>query len=188
MRVKNMRTLIVIDMQNDFITGSLGTKEAEAIVPKVVKKIKEAEAICFTADSHEEDYLETQEGKMLPIKHCIKGTDGWKLHPDIEKAVVAKRESGSIPREFLKNTFGSLDLANDMKYWYDKIASGTGKEFEVELVGLCTDICVASNALLLKATVPEMKIYVDSACCAGTTPEKHEAALKTMESCQIIIE
>ena len=179
-----MRTLIVIDMQNDFITGSLGSKEAEAIVPKVVRKISEAEEVRYTLDTHDISYLESQEGRLLPVEHCIRGTKGHELHTEIKKEIKDRK---SIPGEYVKYTFGSVDLANDMAHLYQKYQNQR-IDLEVELVGLCTDICVVSNALLLKAFVPEMKIYVDSQCCAGTTPEKHEAALKTMESCQIIIE
>ena len=164
--------LLVIDMQNDFIDGALGTPEAKAIVPAVKEKIGTypSDAVYATLDTHEPDYLSTQEGRKLPVEHCIRGTAGWQLHPEIAGLIVA----GHI---YEKPTFGSLSLANDLS----KI---TDLE-EIEIVGLCTDICVVSNALLLKATMPEVRITVDAACCAGVTPEKHKAALETMRSCQI---
>lgn len=165
------RLLIVVDMQNDFIDGSLGTKEALAIIPNVKKKIEEYEAngydIFFTLDTHEENYLETQEGKNLPVVHCIRGTDGWELTGALKK-FKGKR--------FEKTTFGSADLAEYIK----------DKEYDsIELIGLCTDICVISNALLIKAFLPETPVRVDGTCCAGVTPESHENALKAMKVCQI---
>lgn len=166
------KALLVIDMQNDFIDGALGTQEAEAIVPAVKEKLRtySVDAIYATMDTHEPDYLSTQEGRKLPVEHCIRGTAGWQLNPEIAGLIAA----GHI---YEKPTFGSLSLANDL----EKI---TDLE-EIEIVGLCTDICVVSNALLLKATMPEVRITVDAACCAGVTPEKHKAALETMRSCQI---
>ncbi len=163
------KTLIVVDMQNDFITGPLGTKEAQAIVGNVKKKIEEYAArkdeIIFTRDTHSDNYLETNEGKHLPVIHCIEGTEGWQIVDGLEV-----RDSMRID----KHTFG----------W-----TGWGQMFfeEVELVGVCTDICVVSNALILKAFFPEASITVDATCCAGVTPETHEAALTTMEQCQIKI-
>lgn len=171
------KILIVIDMQNDFIDGSLGTREAQAIVPAVIEKIRAypKENVYATRDTHSENYLETQEGKYLPVKHCIKKTHGWKLQKDIAPLI----EQNHI---FNKPSFGSVDLAMAMQK-----AAGKQK-IEIELVGLCTDICVVSNALLLKAFMPEVKISVDARCCAGVTPAKHEAALETMHSCQIQVE
>lgn len=172
------RYLIVIDMQNDFVTGTLGTKEAEAAADNTIRKIKEFQGkILFTQDTHEEDYLDTQEGKMLPVKHCIRGTAGWRLIPELEAA----QKQGGNP-VFEKNTFGSVELAQFLleKYQEKMIES-------VELVGLCTDICVISNALLIKAHMPELPIVVDASCCAGVSPDKHHAALQTMESCQILL-
>ena len=164
-----MKTLIVIDMQNDFVTGSLGTKEAQAIVPNVKRKIQEyvdrGDQIIFTRDTHDTDYLETQEGKMLPVEHCIYPSKGWDIVDGID-----------IPHypHINKRSFG----------W--KLWNGFGFDFEeVELIGVCSDICVISNALILKAQFPEVKITVDASCCAGVTPELHEAALKVMRSCQI---
>ena len=161
-------------MQNDFIDAALGTKEAVSIVEAVKDKIRSyaPENVIATMDTHGENYMETQEGKYLPVPHCIKGSEGWKIRSDI----AALLEGAKI---YEKPTFGSTALAADLKE-----LSGR-EEIELELVGLCTDICVASNALLLKAFMPEVKISVDAACCAGVTPDKHLAALETMQSCQI---
>ncbi len=168
------KILVVIDMQNDFIDAALGTGEAVAIVEKVKEKIRSYPAgdVIATMDTHGENYMETQEGKNLPVVHCVRGTDGWQIRPDIAELLTEARI-------YEKPTFGSTDLARDLKELSEK------EEIELELIGLCTDICVVSNALLLKAAMPEVKISVDSACCAGVTPEKHEAALETMRSCQI---
>ena len=168
------KLLIVIDMQNDFIDAALGTKEAVSIVDPVKEKIRSypAEDVIATMDTHGENYMDTQEGKYLPVPHCIRGTEGWKIRPDIEELLKGAKI-------YEKPTFGSMKMAADLKALSEK------EEIELELIGLCTDICVASNALLLKAAMPEVKITVDAACCAGVTPEKHEAALETMRSCQI---
>ena len=168
------KILVVIDMQNDFIDGSLGTPEAEAIVDNVVAKIGEYDASCVfaTRDTHAPDYLETQEGKFLPVEHCIEGTHGWEIN---DKVVEALGDATVID----KPTFGSTGLA-----WILADMEETD-DIEIEIVGLCTDICVVSNALLLKAYMPEVPIKVDPSCCAGVTPEKHLAALETMRSCQI---
>ena len=176
MEEKTMKKiLVVVDMQNDFVDGALGSKEAVAIVPAVVKKINEFDGDIFvTYDTHFENYMDTAEGKKLPVPHCIKGTDGWELNGEVMKALDAKEFT---PVE--KKTFGSVDLPA-------LIREAVGNdEFVVEVIGLCTDICVVSNALIIKANFPEVPIAVDSACCAGVTPEKHEAALETMRSCQI---
>ena len=169
------KVLIVVDMQNDFIDGSLGTPEAVSIVENVKAKIRSypPEAVIATMDTHGPDYLSTQEGRSLPVEHCIKGTDGWRIRPDI--AVLL---DGAVTVE--KPTFGSMELAKRLTAMPDLE--------EIELIGLCTDICVVSNALLLKAAAPEVRISVDPACCAGVTPEKHRAALETMRSCQIALE
>ena len=169
------KVLVVVDMQKDFVDGALGSKEAVAIVPAVVKKIKEFDGDIFvTYDTHYENYMETAEGKKLPVPHCIKGTDGWDLNADVMKSLAGKKY---IPVE--KVTFGSVNLPGLIK-------EAVGKdEFTVEVIGLCTDICVVSNALIIKANFPETPVFVDAACCAGVTPEKHEAALETMRSCQI---
>ena len=169
------RFLVVVDMQNDFVDGALGSEQAAAIVPAAVKKISSFDGDIFvTLDTHFEDYLQTAEGKKLPVAHCIKGTNGWRLNKDI-KAVLDEKDFTEVE----KNTFGSVNLPGLIKK-----AAGE-EDFSIELIGLCTDICVVSNALLLKASFPEAPISVDSACCAGVTNEKHEAALETMRSCQI---
>lgn len=171
------RFLIVVDMQKDFVDGALGTNEAVAIVPAVAEKIKNWDGGIFvTYDTHFENYMETNEGKHLPVPHCIKGTDGWKLDKAVDKALEGKNYTAVE-----KNTFGSVKLPGLL----EKAAGG--EDFEVELIGLCTDICVVSNALLIKANYPEKEIAVDKACCAGVTPQAHEAALNTMASCQITI-
>ena len=172
------KLLVVVDFQNDFIDGSLGTSEAVEIVPNVVNKINDWDGdIAFTADTHGENYLETNEGKHLPVVHCVQNTDGWELRAEVAKAVKEKMDAKVFQGvSFLKDTFGSLDLMNYI--------SAIGYEY-VEFVGLCTDICVASNAIMAKAFLPEAQIVVDPSCCAGVTPEKHDAALETMRSCQI---
>ena len=201
---KGKHYLIVVDMQKDFIDGSLGTEEAQSIVEKVKAKILSypKERVYATLDTHGEDYLSTQEGKMLPVPHCIKGTEGWGLHPMLKELI--------LPDHFFeKGSFGSLQLAESMRTLFTKqvieeatMAKNTGNikdtveirgdaeigaypDFTIELVGLCTDICVVSNALLLKAFLPEIPISVDSSCCAGVTKEKHLAALETLRSCQV---
>ena len=171
------KILLVIDMQKDFIDGSLGTKEAQEIISNVINKIKkyDKQNIYATKDTHFDDkYLQTQEGINLPVKHCIKGTEGIEIYEGIKELI----ESKNI---FEKYTFGSIDLANFMKNLYEK---ENGK-IEVEIIGLCTDICVITNVLLLKTYIPELKISLDKTCCAGVTKEKHEAALETIKSCQI---
>lgn len=178
------KILIVVDMQNDFITGSLGTKEAIGIVPKVLKKIREYDIndIYVTRDTHQADYLSTNEGRHLPVEHCIENSWGWELQDDVKNAV-----KGAVIVD--KPTFGSTELSAMLSRVYDELpasANGT-KELSIELIGLCTDICVVSNALLLKAQMPEITIRVDRNCCAGVTPESHEAALTTMRMCQIEI-
>lgn len=169
------KILIVIDMQNDFIDGALGTAEAVGIVENVKRKIRSYPPgdVIATMDTHGEDYLQTQEGKNLPVTHCVRGSEGWQLRPDIAELL-----SGQI---YEKPTFGSVRLATDLK---ERLAR---EPFELELVGLCTDICVVSNALLLKAMMPEVSISVDASCCAGVTVETHRAALQTMKTCQIKI-
>lgn len=170
------KILVVIDMQKDFIDGALGTKEAQEIVGNVVRKIGtyESKDIYATRDTHQGNYLETSEGKKLPVEHCIEGSEGWEINADVAAALG----SAVIIN---KPTFGSIVLADLLQEENDK------EELEIELVGLCTDICVVSNALLLKAAMPEINISVDASCCAGVTPESHEAALKTMQMCQITV-
>ncbi len=169
------KTLIVIDMQKDFVYGVLGTKEAQSIVSDVKNKISEymeaENEIIFTRDTHFDNYLSTNEGKYLPVTHCIKDTDGWQV---IDELDIPECEHIDKPN------FGWINWSID--------SLGNKREFnEIELVGVCTDICVVSNALILKATFPEINISVDSSCCAGVTPELHLSALDTMRSCQINI-
>ncbi len=166
--------LIVVDMQNDFVDGSLGTPEAQAIVPAVAERIRGWDGeIVVTFDTHGEDYMQTQEGSRLPVPHCIRDTDGWRLAPAVEEAL-----KGKAYRALCKGSFGSRDLPEVVR----EIAGD--EPFTADFVGLCTDICVVSNALLLKAFYPEMPMRVESALCAGVTPGKHEAALETLRSCQ----
>ena len=163
------KTLIVVDMQNDFIDMALGTKEAVAIVPKVKEKIQEyvqnGDEIIFTRDTHGDNYLQTPEGKQLPVEHCIKGTKGWQIAEGlyIEGCKIIDKPNFGWP------------------HWNEEHLE------DVEIIGLCTDICVVSNALIIKATFPDINVKVDSNCCAGVTVETHEAALKTMKMCQIEI-
>lgn len=166
--------LVVVDMQNDFVDGVLGSKEAQAIVPKVVEKVKNWDGnVIFTKDTHSADYLKTQEGKKLPVPHCIVETEGWEiiseLKPYVDKCLVYEKPS-----------FGSVDLAKDM-YDFDEWFHLNS----ITLIGLCTDICVISNAMILKAHLPEVNIIVDASCCAGVTPESHKNALEAMKACQI---
>ncbi len=169
------KILIVVDMQNDFIDGALGTAEAVAIVNNAVEKIRGFEGAIFaTFDTHFENYMETAEGRKLPVPHCIKGTNGWELNEKIAEALAEKNFT-----QVEKLTFGSVDLPDLV------IKAADGDDFEIELVGLCTDICVVSNALLLKANFPEAEITVDASCCAGVTVDTHNAALATMKMCQI---
>ena len=169
------KILIVVDMQKDFVDGALGTDEAVAIVDNVVEKIQNHDGdIIVTYDTHFEDYMDTQEGKNLPVPHCIKGTDGWKLDSRVQEAFNNKEY-----KTIEKLTFGSAELPEYIKSNYDE------KEIQIELIGLCTDICVVSNALLLKANFLETEISVDVSCCAGVTVDSHNAALLTMKMCQI---
>lgn len=162
-----MKYLIVVDMQVDFITGSLGSKLAEAIVPNVVNKVKNFDGkVIFTRDTHFDNYMNTQEGKKLPVMHCIKNTDGWQICDELKPYVNEVVN---------KITFGSVDLPGILK---DNVE-------EIELCGLCTDICVISNAMILKSAFPEVKITVDSSCCAGVSVESHNIALDAMKAVQI---
>lgn len=166
------KLLIVVDMQKDFIDGALGTAEAQKIVPNVIDEIKNFDGdVVFTFDTHSSIYLETKEGRNLPVEHCIKSTDGWKLDKAIEPLSAGKKC-------FYKPTFGSVELA-------EYVASGDYTD--ITLIGLCTDICVISNAMLIKAFLPEVNISVKASCCAGVTPESHENALSAMKMCQIDI-
>lgn len=168
--------LIVVDMQNDFIDGSLGTPEAVEIVPKVEHKIKEFDGkVYFTRDTHFEDYMQTQEGKNLPVPHCIKGTEGWQIRKELEDL----RKTDPID----KLAFGSSELAQIL------VSENEKEPIEsITFIGLCTDICVISNAFTVKSFLPEVPLIVDASCCAGVTPESHETALASMKTCQIIIE
>ena len=174
-----MKVLIVVDMQNDFVTDALGTAEAVAIVPAVVERVKEAqetgERIFFTRDTHESVYLQTQEGQKLPVEHCIRGSKGWEIVPQLK----ALSEAPGVT-VLDKPTFGSTVLGERLR------ALDAEEHIEtITLVGLCTDICVISNALLAKAFLPEVPIRVEAACCAGVTPASHENALEAMKVCQI---
>lgn len=169
--------LVVVDMQKDFVDGALGTEEAVKIVPAVVEKINSFDGEIFaTFDTHFEDYMQTAEGKNLPVPHCIKGTDGWRLDKSVAVA-LDKKDYTAVE----KITFGSVALPELIK------EASKGEDLSIELIGLCTDICVVSNALILKAHFPEANIAVDKSCCAGVTVENHLSALNTMRSCQIEI-
>ena len=171
-----MNILVVVDMQNDFIDGALGTPEAVAIVPKVMVKMMNFDGLVLaTRDTHGEDYMERQEGKKLPVVHCIKGTHGWEIKDEIQQLLISQ------PID--KPTFGSEALGNVLK----DLNNDVEPIDSITLVGLCTDICVISNAMLLKAFLPEVPIMVDASCCAGVTPESHERALEAMKACQIEI-
>lgn len=171
------KILLVIDMQNDFIDGTLGTPEAVSVVDRVVCEIKKypVENIIATRDTHGEDYLKTQEGRNLSVPHCIKGTPGWELNHKIADAL-----RGAVIID--KPTFGSKELAERVAEWAER------DQLDITFVGLCTDICVVSNALLIKAFLPETPLRVIANCCAGVTPESHQAALKTMQMCQVQIQ
>ena len=168
------KILVVVDMQNDFIDGALGTAEAVAIVPKVAEKIQGFDGtVLYTRDTHEENYMETQEGRNLPVPHCIRGTEGWQIRTELQLAGAEVVD---------KPTFGSRALA-------EKLVEMNREEAieSITLIGLCTDICVISNSFVIKAFLPETPIIVDAACCAGVTPESHERALEAMKVCQIAV-
>ena len=176
--------LVVVDMQNDFVSGVLGTQEAFDIVPNVVGRVVDAlnrgETVLFTRDTHEPDYLSTQEGKHLPVPHCIRGTEGWEIIPQLQ-------EYAAHPID--KPTFGSQSLGTLLKARDEDLRrQGQPGIEKVTFIGVCTDICVISNALLAKAFLPEAEIVVDAACCAGVTPESHRTALRAMKACQITVE
>lgn len=175
MEVIMKHVLVVVDIQNDFVDGALGTAEALAIVENAAKKIREFEGNIFvTYDTHFENYLDTAEGAKLPVPHCIRETAGWELNETIAEA-LADRNYTAVE----KITFGSVELPKLIK-------EAVGDEdFDITLIGLCTDICVVSNALILKANFPEKQVYVDASCCAGVTVATHNAALATMKMCQI---
>lgn len=189
------KILILIDVQNDFITGSLANEEAQKKVPNIVKKIREfkGDAIMVTRDTHAENYLETREGKNLPVVHCVEGTEGWSIEPNVQAALndAALR---NIDVEYIdKPTFGSYDLVGEIGNIlditdYDDEGEFNLEDSQIELIGFCTDICVVSNAILLKASLFEnCDLSVDASCCAGVTPESHTAALTTMKMCQITV-
>jgi len=168
------KILVVVDMQNDFIDGALGTAEAVAIVPKVAEKIKNFDGtVLYTRDTHEENYMETQEGRNLPVTHCIRRTEGWQIRTELQQTGAEVVD---------KPTFGSRALA-------EKLVEMNREEAieSITLIGLCTDICVISNAFVIKAFLPETPIFVDAACCAGVTPESHARALEAMKVCQIAV-
>lgn len=185
------KILVVVDVQNDFIDGSLGTKEAQEIVDKVADRIREyntnGDLVLFTKDTHEENYLDTQEGKNLPVKHCIKDTPGWGINDTVRHAWKEYRDRllvfNSKNNTFYKNSFGSVELAN----YISCLCSDNNFNYDIELCGLCTGICVLSNAVMLKSYLPENKISVNAGCCACVTPESHKTAIEAMKMCQINI-
>ena len=186
-----MKVLVIVDMQTDFISGSLGTPEAQAIVPNVVEKLRNHKntdtVVLFTKDTHYKDYLATPEGEKLPVEHCIEGTEGWAIdrtiHNEFKSGGYATYSAGDIVNgRIIKPTFGSYDLIDVL---CDIDAQTKEGIFEIEFCGVCTDICVISNVLMTKAAFWNVPIVVDASCCAGVTPEKHAAALEVMKSCQI---
>lgn len=171
--------LVVVDMQNDFIDGSLGSPEAQAVLPKIIERIENFPGtVVYTRDTHEDNYLETLEGKKLPVIHCVRESEGWKLHKDVQKLQEEKRSL-----IFDKDTFGSIQMAGCLQ-GIDRMAAID----EVVVVGLCTDICVMANAILLRTAMPNTPVRIDASCCAGSTPEAHRCALEAMKSCQIDID
>ena len=186
-----MKVLVIVDMQNDFIDGALGSKEAQEIVPRVVEKLndhsdKSDTLVLFTKDTHYDDYIDTFEGKYLPVPHCIENTPGWSINREIKDAVRANRfltysSVDIIKSRIYKNTFGSDVLEAFLKKHKDSIE-------EIEFIGLCTDICVISNVLMARMVLPNTKITVDASCCAGVTPASHAQALEALKMCQITVE
>ena len=174
-----MDILIVVDMQNDFVSGALGTQEAFDIVPYVVGRVAEGaargEEILFTRDTHSPDYMDTQEGRHLPVPHCIRGSEGWEIIPQLQPDTVGRTVID-------KPTFGSRALGEELARLNEREPVG-----KITLIGVCTDICVLSNALLAKAILPEAEVVVEAACCAGVTPEAHRTALEAMKPCQITV-
>ena len=179
-----MKVLIVVDMQKDFIDGALGTPEAAAIVDNVARRIANStgELILFTQDTHGEDYLDTPEGKKLPVPHCIQGTAGWQIHPSILDAWRSNPGTIKLPHPpqntFTKPVFGSVDLVNFLK-------AREGEITAIEILGLCTDICVISNAIMIMNTLPSVPISLNANCCAGVTPQSHAEAVNVMRMCQV---
>lgn len=181
--MEKKQVLIVVDMQNDFIDGALGTAEAQAIVPKVLDRVKFYKArgweVYFTQDTHDHNYLDTVEGKHLPIKHCIRDTEGWQIHESLQPYVI----------DFSGKSYKDVNIIRKDRFGYNGwvLWEQEWDNAEIQICGLCTDICVISNALLLKSEFPEAEIFVDPELCAGTVPAKHDAAIKVMKSCQITI-
>ena len=182
--MKKKKILVIVDMQNDFVTGSLANKEAENVVPRIVEKLqkhgKEYSSILVTLDTHNKNYLGTFEGKNLPVEHCVKGTEGHKIVQDIFDVLQQLKKDKVFVKMFQKGTFVSNKLAT-------YLSVTTDNNCEIEIIGVCTDICVVSNALSIRATLPSTVISVDASCCAGTSVKAHEAALKVMNSCQVKI-
>lgn len=181
---ETMDVLIVVDMQNDFVTGALGSPEAVEIVPRVVQRVRQGlekgETVLFTRDTHGADYAGTQEGRKLPVAHCIKGSEGWEIIPQLRPYAARPIDKPT----FGSQTLGALLLARDE----DLRKQGKPGVEKVTFLGVCTDICVISNALLVKAFLPEAEIVVEANCCAGVTPESHRTSLEAMKACQIAVE
>ena len=181
-----MKILIVVDMQNDFINGALGTAEAAAVVANVVSRIENSrgELVLLTQDTHDEDYLNTPEGRKLPVTHCIEGTDGWQINPAVKNAWRSNPDTIVIPQldenTFKKPVFGSAELVEFLRTCQNEITA-------IEILGVCTDICVISNAIMIKNALPDIEISVNADCCAGVTPQSHQEALNIMKMCHIDI-
>ena len=173
---------IVIDMQNDFLTGALANPDAVSIIPSVLDQIKNSDYVMYTRDTHGENYLETQEGKNLPVPHCIEGTHGWQIVDELDPHNITDIKMWHIVN---KPTFGDVNIWMDM--YFADLVKWNGEGIEVTFCGTCTDICVVSNAMIVKSLYPEMVVNVKADACAGLTPEKHKAALDVMSSCQINI-
>ena len=173
---------IVIDMQNDFLTGALANPDAVNIIPSVLEEIKKADYVMYTRDTHSENYLRTQEGKNLPVPHCIEGTHGWQIVDELDPHSIADIKMWHIVN---KPTFGDVNIWMDM--YFADLVNWNGEDVEVTFCGTCTDICVVSNAMIVKSLYPELIVNVKADACAGLTPEKHKAALDVMSSCQINI-
>ena len=173
---------VVIDMQNDFLTGALANPDAVNIIPSVLEQIKSADYVMYTRDTHSENYLETQEGKNLPVPHCVIGTHGWQIVDELDPNNIADIKMWHIVN---KPTFGYVNIWMDM--YFDDLVNWNGEDVEVTFCGTCTDICVVSNAMIVKSLYPELVVNVKADACAGLTPEKHNAALDVMSSCQINI-
>ena len=173
---------IVIDMQNDFLTGALANPDAVNIIPSVLEEIKKADYVMYTRDTHSENYLRTQEGKNLPVPHCIEGTHGWQIVDELDPHSIADIKMWHIVN---KPTFGDVNIWMDM--YFADLVNWNGEGVEVTFCGTCTDICVVSNAMIVKSLYPELVVNVKADACAGLTPEKHKAALDVMSSCQINI-